>query len=36
MPANYFSYFSEIEDYFVQKRGKNLLVSPLDWALIEA
>lgn len=35
MPVNYFSYFSEIEEYFVQKRGKNLLVSPLDWSLIE-
>ena len=36
MPVNYFSYFSEVEEYFVRKRGKNLLVSPLDWALIEA
>ena len=35
MPVNYFSYFSEVEEYFVQKRGKNLLVSPLDWSLIE-
>ncbi len=35
MPVNYFSYFSDVEEYFVQKRGKNLLVSPLDWALIE-
>lgn len=35
MPVNYFSYFSEIEEYFVQKRGKNLLISPLDWSLIE-
>lgn len=32
---NYFNYFTEIEDYFVRKRGKNLLVSPLDWSLIE-
>ncbi len=35
MPENYFSYFSDIEEYFVRKRGKNLLVSPLDWSLIE-
>ena len=33
---NYFSYFSEIEETFVKRRGKNLLLSPLDWALIEA
>lgn len=33
---NYFSYFSEIEEVFVHRRGKNLLLSPLDWALIEA
>ncbi|HSR70134.1 MAG TPA: hypothetical protein VLU25_19555 [Acidobacteriota bacterium] len=32
---NYFNYFTEIEEYFVRKRGKNLLVSPLDWCLIE-
>lgn len=33
---NYFNYFSEIEELFVRKRGKNLLLSPLDWALIES
>ena len=33
---NYFSYFSEIEDTFVRRRGKHLLLSPLDWALIES
>lgn len=33
---NYFGYFSEIEETFVRRRGKNLLLSPLDWALIEA
>jgi len=33
---NYFSYFSEIEDTFIRRRGKNLFLSPLDWALIEA
>ncbi len=32
---NYFNYFTEVEEYFVRKRGKNLLVSPLDWGLIE-
>ncbi len=32
---NYFSYFSEIEDTFVRRRGKHLLLSPMDWALIE-
>ncbi|MDQ2974044.1 MAG: hypothetical protein M3R69_01380 [Acidobacteriota bacterium] len=32
---NYFNYFTEIEDAFVRRRGKHLLVSPLDWALIE-
>ena len=33
---NYFSYFSEIEDTFVRRRGKHLLLSPIDWALIES
>lgn len=32
---NYFNYFTEIEDEFVRRRGKHLLVSPLDWSLIE-
>ncbi len=32
---NYFSYFSEIEETFIRRRGKNLFISPLDWALIE-
>ena len=32
---NYFSYFSEIEDTFVRRRGKHLILSPIDWALIE-
>ena len=35
-PLNYFSYFTEIEDAFVRRRGKHLFVSPQDWALIEA
>ena len=33
---NYFNYFTEIEEYFWQKRGAHLLVSPLDWAIVEA
>jgi len=32
---NYFNYFTEIESYFWKKRGANLLVSPLDWAIME-
>ena len=32
---NYFEYFSEIEEHFVARRGSALLLSPLDWALIE-
>lgn len=32
---NYFNYFTEIEDEFVKRRGKHMMVSPLDWALIE-
>lgn len=31
---NYFNYFTEIEDHFVRRRGKNLLLSPMDWSLI--
>jgi hypothetical protein len=33
---NYFNYFTEIEDTFVRRRGKHLLLSPMDWALIES
>ncbi len=32
---NYFNYFTEIENYFWRKRGAHLLVSPLDWAIME-
>lgn len=32
---NYFNYFTEIEDTFIRRRGKNLFLSPLDWALME-
>lgn len=33
---NYFNYFTEIEDAFVRRRGKHLLLSSIDWALIES
>jgi hypothetical protein len=32
---NYFNYFTEIEERFQQRRGSGLLLSTLDWALIE-
>lgn len=32
---NHFSYFSEIEEAFIRRRGRHLLLSPLDWSLIE-
>src|SRR5437868_13316365 len=31
----YFNYFTEIEDHFQRRRGSILLLSSLDWALIE-
>jgi hypothetical protein len=33
--SNYFNYFTEVEEYFSRKRGKNLLIAPLDWCLVE-
>jgi hypothetical protein len=33
---NYFNYFTEVEEAFVRRRGTHMIVSPLDWALIEA
>ena len=33
---NYYNYFTEIEETFVRRRGKHLMLSPLDWALIES
>jgi hypothetical protein len=34
---NYFNYFTEVEDHFQKARGSGLfLLSPIDWALIEA
>jgi hypothetical protein len=32
---NYFNYFTEIEEHYLQRRGTHLLLSTLDWALIE-
>jgi len=32
---NYYNYFTEVEEAFVRRRGAHMLVSPLDWALIE-
>ena len=32
---NYFNYFTEIEEHFQRRRGTVLLLSPLDWALME-
>ncbi len=32
---NYFNYFTEIEEHFQRRRGGILMLSTLDWALIE-
>src|SRR5437879_956609 len=32
---SYFNYFTEIEEHFQRRRGGILLLSTLDWALIE-
>jgi hypothetical protein len=32
---NYFNYFTEIETRFMERRGSILMLSTLDWALIE-
>jgi hypothetical protein len=35
-PANYFNYFTEVEEHFQKARATSLfLMSPLDWALVE-
>ena len=35
-PANYFNYFTEVEEHFQKARGTSLfLMSPLDWAIVE-
>src|SRR6185312_3897756 len=36
LSLNYFNYFTEIEDAFIRRRAKHLLLSPMDWALIES
>lgn len=37
MAEQYFNYFTEIEEHFRRARGTSLfLLSPLDWALVEA
>jgi hypothetical protein len=33
---NYFNYFTEIEEQFRRSRSEPVLLSPLDWALIES
>jgi hypothetical protein len=33
--SEYFDYFAKIEETFIRLRGRNLLISPSDWALIE-
>ena len=33
---NYYNYFTEIEERFQQRRGTLLMLSTLDWALIDA
>jgi hypothetical protein len=33
---NYFNYFTEIEDHFQRRRGSILMLSTIDWALIES
>lgn len=32
---NYFNYFTEVEEHYCRRRGTTLLLSSLDWALIE-
>ena len=32
---NYFNYFTEIEEHFWRRRGTTLMLSTLDWALVE-
>lgn len=33
---NYYNYFTEIEELFARRRGRSLLLSPLDWTLMES
>lgn len=36
LELNYFNYLTEVEDEFVRRRGSHLLISPMDWALVES
>jgi hypothetical protein len=36
LSLNHFNYFTEIEDAFIRRRARHLLLSPMDWALIES
>jgi hypothetical protein len=33
--SNYFNYFTEVEEQYLRRRGGGLLLTTLDWALIE-
>jgi gas vesicle protein len=33
---NYHNYHSEVEQFFVSKRGAPMFISPLDWSLVES
>src|ERR1700741_2261251 len=35
-PHEHFTYFSEIEEHLARRRGSVLMVSTLDWALMES
>ena len=35
-PLNHFDYFTDIEEAFIRRRGKHLLLGPTDWSLIQA
>lgn len=32
---NHYEYFSDIEATFIRRRGRNLFLSPKDWALMD-
>src|SRR5260370_2606110 len=33
--TNFFNYFTEIEEHYLRRRGTHLLLSTLDWAMLE-
>lgn len=33
---NHYDYFSDIEAIFIRRRGRNLFLSPKDWALMDS